>query len=52
MNPFRVLSLYTFVSPGLSTSVLGHFNQLVAIAFLISSLIKFKDSASGMCFGD
>ena len=52
MNPCRILSLYNFGSSGLSTSVLGHFNKVVTIAFLISSLIKFEDSASGMCYGD
>ena len=54
MNPCRVLSLYTFGSSGLSiyTSVLGYFNKVVAMAFLISSLIKLKDSANGICFGD
>ena len=51
MNPCTVLSLYTFGSSGLSTSVFGYFNKVVAMAFLISSLIKFEDSASGMCFG-
>ena len=52
MNPCRVLSLYTFGSYRLSTSVLGYFNKVVAMAFLILSLIKFEGSASGMCFGD
>ena len=28
MNPCRVLSLYTFGSSGLSTSVLGYFNKV------------------------
>ena len=52
MNPRRVLSSYTFGSSGLSASVLGYFNQAVGMAFLTSSLIKFEDSASGMCIGD
>ena len=42
MNPCRELSSYTFSSSGLSTSVLGYFNKVVAMAFLISSLIKLK----------
>ena len=53
MNLYRVLSSYTtFGNFGLSTSVLGYFNKVVAIAFLISSLIEYENSASGMCFGD
>ena len=48
MNPCRALTLYTFGSSGLFTSVLGYFNKVVAMAFLISSLIKFEDSASGI----
>ena len=51
MNSCRVLSLYTFGSSGLSTTVFRYFNKVVAMAFLILSLIKFGDSASGMCFG-
>ena len=51
-EPMQSTVFYTFVSSGLSTSVLGHFNKVVAMAFLISSLIKFEDSASGMCFTD
>ena len=45
MNPCSVLSLNTFGSSGLSTSVLGYFNKVVAMAFLILSLINFEDSA-------
>ena len=52
MNPRRVLSLHTFGSSGLFASVLGCFSKVVAMAFLISSLIKFEDIASGMCLGD
>ena len=47
MNSCRVLSLYTFGSSSLSTSVFRYFNKVVAMAFLILSLIKFGDSASG-----
>ena len=52
MNPCRELSLYFIGSSDLSTSVLGYFNKVVAMAFLILSLIEFEGSASGMCFGD
>ena len=38
MNSSRVLSLYTFGSSGLSTSVFRYFNKVVAMAFLILSL--------------
>ena len=37
-----------FGGSGLYTSALGYFNKMVAMAFLISSLIKFEDSANGM----
>ena len=47
-----VLSSYTFGGSGLSTSVLGCINKVVAMAFLISLRIEFEDSASGMCLGD
>ena len=52
MNPCRALSSYTFGSSGSSTSVLKYFNKVVAMAFLISSLIIFEDTANGMCLGD
>ena len=51
MNPCEIRSSYTFGCSGLSTSILGYF-KVVAMAFLISSVIKFEGSASGMCFGD
>ena len=35
MNSCRVLSLYTFGSSGLSTTVFRYFNKVVAMAFLI-----------------
>ena len=43
MNSCRVLSLYTFGSSGLSTTVFRYFNKVVAMAFLILSLIKFGE---------
>ena len=52
MNPCEVQSSYPFVSSGLSAFVWGYFNKVVAMAFLISLLIKFEDSSSGMRLGD
>ena len=49
---FIRVHLYTFGSIGLSTSVLRYFNKVIAMPFLISSLIKFEESASGMCLDD
>ena len=42
MNSCRVLSLYTFGSSGLSTSVFRYFNKVVAMAFLILSQINLE----------
>ena len=52
MNQSRVLSSCTFGSSTVSIPVLGYFNKVVVIAFLILSLIKFEDSTSGMRLGD
>ena len=50
MNPCKALSSHAFGSSGLTIrkSALGYFNKVVAMAFWISSLTKFKDSARGM----
>ena len=42
-----------FCSSGLAIwkSVLGYFNMVVAVAFLVSSPTKFENSASGMYLG-
>ena len=51
MNPCKVLSSYIFGSYRLPIpkSVLGYFINVAAMAFLVSSLPKFENNASGTC---